>query len=406
MATKALTDTMIRTAKVGMTLTDAGHPGLRLLVQKTVKRWTYRFRDKGKLRVITLGYYIGEGADEHMGLAEARQAHQNYVVAKKGNKDIVEKRKTDKAGAYTVKKLCGDYIRQYAQVKKRSWKEDDRMLTKDIIPLWGDREASSITPVEVVDLMDAVRLRGERAAQLLLATLRKAYSVAIQRHRVKINPCSGVEIFTSEKPDPRFLDFPELKTFLEKLPTAPMFDATKDVLHLQLLTAARKGEVCEMEWSEVNFDEKVWTLPKAKAKNKQAHRVMLSKQAMEIIERQPKKDDNNYVFASRRKGGHVRGDSVNESLNKSMKHFGLSHFTPHALRHSALTGLSCLGATGEIQDRVSNHKDKSSVRKHYDHYRHDKEAREWLQTFADHLDSLMEDNNVVSISRDAKTSGQ
>jgi integrase len=302
-----------------------------------------------------------------------------------------------------VAALCDDYIRQYAQIKKRSWKEDDRMLTKDIIPLWGDREAASITPVEVVDLMDAVRLRGERAAVLLLAALRKAYSVAIKRHRVKFNPCMGIEIPISEKPAPRFLDFTELKTFLEKLETAPMFDVTKDILHLQLLTAARKGEVCELEWSEVNSDEKVWTLPKAKAKNKQSHRVMLSRQAMEIIERQPKK--NKFVFASRREGGHVRGDSVNESLSRVMEHFELRHFTPHALRHSALTGLSRLGASPAVQNRISNHKD-STIGGHYDHYSHDKEARHWLQKFADHLDSLMEDSNVLSISRDAKTSGQ
>ena len=161
---------------------------------------------------------------------------------------------------------------------------------------------------------------------------------------------------------------------------------------LQLLTASRKGEVCAIEWSEVDLEERVWTLPEEKAKNGQEHRVMLSRQAVKLIKAQPRA--NPYVFSANTSCGHIRPDSVNEELSANMKHFKLKHFTPHALRHSALTGLSELGASRELQNRISNHKD-SSIAALYDHSKRDEEAQKWLQKWANHLDSLTVDNVVA-----------
>ena len=194
-----------------------------------------------------------------------------------------------------------------------------------------------------------------------------------------------------EKQKPRYLDDTDLKAFLATLPGTQIRDSIKDLLLLQLLTASRKGEVCEMEWSEVDLDEGVWTLPGSKAKNKQQHRVMLSDQAQKIIEAQPR--INEFVFATKKTLGHIRGDTVNEALSRRIGDFKIKPFTPHALRHTALTGLSRLGCNREIQNRISNHKD-STIGGLYDQNPRDDEAREWLQKWADHLDSLTEDNVI------------
>jgi integrase len=253
-----------------------------------------------------------------------------------------------------------------------------------------------------------VAKRGDRVASLLLAFARKAWNHAQDRKdEITSNPWArlkvvkgvcmdaGSKVKVESKPTRCLIDGndeSDLRVFLRKLPTASMIADTRDILHLQLLTASRKGEVCDMEWRDVNLKSCVWTLPAEKAKNKETHRVMLSDQAVALLE--ARKGRRGYVFASRAKCGHIRGDSVNETLSRCMKDFKLEHFTPHTLRHTAITGLSMQGCPEVVIARIANHK-RTSITSRYDHNPHDEEAREWLQTWADHLDEIEADNVEV-----------
>jgi len=51
-----------------------------------------------------------------------------------------------------------------------------------------------------------------------------------------------------------------------------------------ILTAARSGEVRDMTWGEVNFDERLWTIPGERMKAKRDHRVPLSSAAFAILQ--------------------------------------------------------------------------------------------------------------------------
>jgi integrase len=74
-------------------------------------------------------------------------------------------------------------------------------------------------------------------------------------------------------------------------------------LEFLILTAARRGEVIEAEWSEIDFDEKVWTRPAAKMKMKREHKVPLSARAIEILQALPCEDGNAHVFIGTQRPG-------------------------------------------------------------------------------------------------------
>lgn len=57
-------------------------------------------------------------------------------------------------------------------------------------------------------------------------------------------------------------------------------------LRFVILTAARTGEVIGADWSEIDFDNKVWTVPASRMKAGREHRVPLSAPALEILEHQ------------------------------------------------------------------------------------------------------------------------
>lgn len=57
-------------------------------------------------------------------------------------------------------------------------------------------------------------------------------------------------------------------------------------LEFLILTAARTGEIRFMEWSEIDFDTKVWTIPAVRMKMEREHRVPLSSRVIELLEDQ------------------------------------------------------------------------------------------------------------------------
>jgi integrase len=73
-------------------------------------------------------------------------------------------------------------------------------------------------------------------------------------------------------------------------------------LEFTILTATRTGEAIGALWSEIDFNAKVWTIPKERMKAEREHKIPLSSQAMAIITRLSATRLNDYVFPSGDKG--------------------------------------------------------------------------------------------------------
>lgn len=71
------------------------------------------------------------------------------------------------------------------------------------------------------------------------------------------------------------------------------------VIQLLILTGSRRGEIAGMTWREIDFEAKLWTLPKERSKNGVAHAVPLSNAALEILETLPRiESESGYVFTT------------------------------------------------------------------------------------------------------------
>jgi integrase len=69
-------------------------------------------------------------------------------------------------------------------------------------------------------------------------------------------------------------------------------------VRLLLLTAQRRGEVAGMRWSEVSFEERMWTIPASRTKSNRAQLLPLSPLALSVIASIPRVDDK-IVFPAR-----------------------------------------------------------------------------------------------------------
>lgn len=114
----------------------------------------------------------------------------------------------------------------------------------------------------------------------------RAVFVHVQSAGMKVvNPCDVVRAASIARLEPRdrALSPDEIRKFLVALDRVACAPTLRMALRLVLLTGVRKSEFIEAEWSEVDFDKALWTIPAARMKAGKAHLVPLSDQAQDIL---------------------------------------------------------------------------------------------------------------------------
>src|SRR6185436_56991 len=73
-------------------------------------------------------------------------------------------------------------------------------------------------------------------------------------------------------------------------------------LEFAILTATRSGEVRGATWAEIDFDAKVWTIPKERMKAGTEHRVPLAPAAVDLLRSLVRIKGVEFVFPAPRGG--------------------------------------------------------------------------------------------------------
>jgi hypothetical protein len=227
--------------------------GLSLRVMPTGKKtWVFRYMIEGKARRMTIGTYPA------IPLAEARVKHGEAMqdVARgidPGEKKI--KANAERKAAPTVEDLLEEFW-DIELKQKKSGKDVKRLISKDVLPVWGNRKAVSITRRDAVLLIDKVRERAPVTANRLQTVLVRMFNFAAERGILKVSPLAGMKK-KPEKARDRVLDDEEIKLLwlaldLENM-TMDIYRVSKLALKMILLTGQRPGEVCGMAWGEIDL---------------------------------------------------------------------------------------------------------------------------------------------------------
>lgn len=355
--------------------------GLGLRVSATGRRvWQVLYREKGDktTRVKDLGTF------PPIGLKEARAKAGIFLgeLEQGITQDPVARERKAKN---TFKALTESYIELYAKPRKRSWEEDDRILKRDVLPVWEKRKAKDIKRRDVIALLDSLVASGQTTqANRTLACVRKLFNWAISRDLIDANPCSQVKAPVPEKQRERVLSESEIKTFWATCEgMKPLIAAN---FRLRLVTAQRGGEVSTMRWVDLDLDNGWWTIPAERTKNKLSHRVPLSDMALAILQGlQPLSGGSAWVFPSRYARKSYMTDP-REQIEKLQK--ALPDFTLHDLRRTAASHMAGMGVPRLTIGKVLNHVEPG-VTAVYDRHGYDKEKREALDVWASHLSTLI-----------------
>jgi integrase len=101
-------------------------------------------------------------------------------------------------------------------------------------------------------------------------------------------------------------------------------------LEFTILTAARTGEVIGARWSEINFAERLWTIPAERMKAAREHRVPLPDAALAILEQMLAIRQGELVFP----GGKTRWPISNMAMMMTLRRMGRGDLTVHGFRSS------------------------------------------------------------------------
>jgi integrase len=165
----------------------------------------------------------------------------------------------------------------------------------------------------------------------------------------------------------------------------------KLAIEFLVLTAARSGEVRLAEWSEIDLEGAVWTVPAGRMKGKVEHSVPLSGRAVAVLREARKLHDGTLVFPGA-KAGRPMSDMT---MSKLIKELGFDADI-HGFRTSFRVWVQeRTNASFEVAEKALAHKTKNKVVAAYARSDLFDQRRLLMQRWADHLDRR--DANVVHI---------
>jgi integrase len=363
------------------------------------KSFIFMYRFEGRSRMMTIGPY------PKITLAEARtNAAKAKEEVSKGNDpgiSLVASKREDRK-APTLTGLVEEYLEKWAKIRKKTWREDERILHKDVIPVWGRRKAKDIKKRDVVLLLDGIVDRGAPiTANKTFEIIRKMFDFAVSRSVLEFSPCGGIEKPAKPRARDRIFEEDEIRSFWLNMEKVQISKGTQLVLKLLLVTGQRRGETVAAEWKEMDLEKQVWTIPGSKTKNGNPHKVPLSPLAMEILlEAKELGSNSSWVFPGLTGNGHLNPGTISMAIVKNRAEFGIDHFTPHDLRRTMASLMTGLGIPRLTVSKVLNHSEGGAT-KIYDRHTYDAEKRQALEAWSRKLESILTGKvaKVVNLQR-------
>lgn len=361
----------------------------------------YDYRINGRRETLTIGKYGADGIN----LAEARE---RLMVARKqvseGISPASEKR-AERNQIRNADRFCVFAEKYLADVQLAESTKALRIATyeRDIKDTFGNRLMTEITTDEIRGHCEKIKARGAPSTAILVRDLiANIYRYAIQRGHKIINPADEIansSIATFKKRE-RTLTPREIHLFFNALEETQSDFGLKKAVKFILLTLVRKGELVNAKWDEVDFKNKVWTIPTERMKAGRAHNVYLSEQAIDLIVAfQIYSEGSPYLLPGRvNRQKPIANSSLNRVIANCIKYINrneplIDDFTVHDLRRTGSTLLHEMGFNSDWIEKSLAH-EQQGVRAVYNKAEYAEQRKEMLQTWANKVDEWIRGENL------------
>lgn len=284
------------------------------------------------------------------------------TIAKRWLEEVAQGRdpslsRTQDRAAPTVKELCGRYLAEHAETRKKatSVRNDRRLIDTHVIPALGPKKVAAVTRADIAALHHSLRSTPYEANRML-AMMSKMLSLA-ERWGLRpdgSNPARNIDRYREEKRE-RYLSSAELarlwRVLHSEAATAKASQSAIAAIKLLMLTGRRLNEVLGLRWAWIDLDSKTLRLPDTKSGSLL---VPVSDAAVTILlELKAAGRDDVFVIAGQRNGAPL----VN--LQKPWRALralaGLEDVRIHDLRHTYASVGAGLGMSLPLLGRLLGH---------------------------------------------------
>jgi len=234
----------------------------------------------------------------------------------------------------TFGQLAKEFLEVYSAVNKKSFSSDVNSI-KLLYKFFGDRNIKLIKKREA-ELYKSWRLkqpaRGKETTikpstlNRELACLKTMFSYAEEQGLISYNPLRKLSLLKERNKRLRYLTIKEIERLLETID----LDYLRVIVILALGTGMRKGEILQLKWKYINFEEQYIEVgvDEMATKSEKRRIVPIDDYIVDVLRNW--KSDSEYIFC---KDGKPYKD-IKKSYNKALKKAGIEDVTFHDLRHT------------------------------------------------------------------------
>ena len=380
----ALTATFVKNAnRPGRYGDGRGGRGLALVVKSRAggglsKSWVQTIRVRGDRTNIGLGVW------PEVSLADAREkALANSQMISRGGdpRRRIQAVPTFQEALEEVIKGRGESWRAGGKSEKQ-WRASLETYAGALCP----RLVTDITKRDVIGVLEPIWVNRRETARRVRSRISIVMDWAIGKEYREDNPARRAIIQslppqTDVKQSQASVPHPQVAAALAVVEASRASSSTKLCLRFQTLTASRPTEARACRWEEIDFKTATWTIPGERTKKKRPHRVPLSTQALELLQKaQELSGGSAWVFPAPRREG-----PLSDTINKLLRSRDLEG-TPHGMRSSFSSWCSDMGHPLEVAEHALGHIVRGVAGAYQRSDLFDR-RRPVMQDWADYLDS-------------------
>lgn len=358
-----------------------------------------RVRD-GK-RTYVLRYCIGgKRKDKHLGSADDLSLTEAKRLADKLRSELAEGKlpqtardklaeKLKEADAPTFEKYALEAIEKIASVRvwknakhKAQWFATVRAYA---FPVLGKKKLSEIKKADVLEVLRPIWSSKTETASRVRGRLENIFSYAVTDGLMEFNPAIWRGNLDRDLPPPSKIQIVEhheampLEVLQEKISCFyPADTRTRQVILFTILTASRVGESVPARWDEIDWENRIWSVPPERRKDQKPypHRVPLSDQAIELLNSVEKKGEEIFCFNADNLGSRY-------SLAHLLQQMTNTTATMHGFRSTFRDWAAENGVPDTIAEKCLMHVTGNAVVQAYQRSDLLEQRREVMQAWAD-----------------------
>jgi integrase len=303
-ARKLLTTDSVRKLETddirGLRISDSSLSGFGITVYPSGKKTFWcRYGPRKRRRFTTLGAWGKLTVDQ-----ARSKAKELLAKAELGDDPVLKQKQKRSVPTFT------DWVATYLPQAKLEQKQNTYWKTRWMLAraeeFFSNTAIDEITRNDIQNArLDVAEHRGNRTANRWLSAVRTCLTEAVARDLLRGNPAAGIKKLREPPPRQRVLSDNELARLQRAIAEFPNV-YVRTAFWLLIGTGARRSEVLQARWEDIDLDRALWRLPDTKSGRPQT--VLLSPAVVDMLRIAPRIEGSPWVVPSWRWPSKHKGD--------------------------------------------------------------------------------------------------